>query len=410
MAGPLDGVRILDLTTVGYGPYACQILGDYGAEVVKVESREGDITRGIMPFRNPGMGHFFLMANRNKRSIVLDLKADKGREAFLKLVEKMDAVICSIRPAAMDRLGLGYEDCRKVNPNIVYVALVGFGQDGPYAARPAYDDIIQGVSGMAAMQGGRSGPPAFVNASVCDKICSQVAAHSTLAALFSREKTGKGQLVEVPMFESMVGFNLVEHNSGKAFEPSLGSAGYERSMVPYRRPYATQDGYVCALPYNTKQWRSFFKIMGREEMLDDPRVVDPKTRSEKIGELYEMVSDCVSTWKTVDVLAALKDGDIPHGEATSLDDLSADEHMKAVGFFRTMEHPTEGKINLTAPPMKFSETPAEIRTLPALLGEHSIEVLREAGYSEADVAAMVAEGVIVDGRAEEGDRAEVAAS
>jgi crotonobetainyl-CoA:carnitine CoA-transferase CaiB-like acyl-CoA transferase len=410
MAGPLDGVKILDVTTVGYGPYACQILGDYGAEVVKIESREGDITRGIMPFKNQGMGHFFLMANRNKRSVVLDLKADKGREAFLKLVEGMDAVICSIRPAAMDRLGLGYEDCRKVNPNIVYVALVGFGQDGPYAERPAYDDIIQGVSGMAAMQGGRSGPPTFVNASVCDKICSQVAAHSTLAALFSRQKTGKGQLVEVPMFESMVGFNLVEHNSGKAFEPPLGLAGYERSMVPYRRPYATLDGYVCALPYNTKQWRSFFTIMGREEMLDDPRVVDPKVRSEKIGELYEMVSDCVATWKTADVLSVLKKGDIPHGEATSLDDLSNDEHMKAVGFFRTMEHPSEGKINLTAPPMKFSETPAEIRTLPALLGEHSVEVLREAGYTKSEIAEMLADGVIVDGSLDEEGRAEVAAS
>ena len=409
MAGPLDGVRTLDVTTVGYGPYACQILGDYGADVVKVESREGDITRGITPFRNPGMGHFFLMANRNKRSIVLDLKADKGRAAFLKLVEQMDVVICSIRPAAMDRLGLGYEDCRKVNPNIVYVALVGFGQDGPYAERPAYDDIIQGVSGMAAMQGGRSGPPTFVNASVCDKICSQVAAHATLAALFSRQKTGEGQLVEVPMFESMVGFNLVEHNSGRAFEPSLGPAGYERSMVPYRRPYATLDGYVCALPYNTKQWRSFFKIMGRADMLDDPRVVDPKTRSEKIGELYEMVSDCLATWKTADVLAALKEGDIPHGEATSLDDLAADEHMRAVGFFRTMDHPTEGKINLTAPPMKFSETPAEIRTLPALLGEHSVDVLRDAGYSEAEIAELLADGVIVDGRGD-ADRPEVAAS
>lgn len=409
MAGPLDGVRILDLTTVGYGPYACQILGDYGAEVVKVESRDGDITRGITPYRNPGMGHFFLMANRNKRSVVLDLKAEKGKEAFLKLVETMDAVICSIRPAAMDRLGLGYEDCRAVNPNIVYVALVGFGQDGPYAARPAYDDIIQGVSGMAAMQGGRSGPPTFVNASVCDKICSQVAAHASLAALFSRQKTGKGQLVEVPMFEAMVGFNLVEHNSGRAFEPALGDAGYERSMVPYRRPYATLDGYVCALPYNTKQWRSFFRIMGREEMLDDPRVVDPGVRSKKIGELYEMVAQCVSTWKTEDVLAALSEGDIPHGAATALNDLAADPHLDAVDFFRTVDHPTEGRINLTAPPMKFSDTPAEIRSLPPGLGEHSVEVLLEAGYSEAEVAEMLAQDVIVDGRAET-TRSEVAAS
>ncbi|MBT7759318.1 MAG: CoA transferase, partial [Rhodospirillaceae bacterium] len=298
MAGPLEGVRILDVTSVGFGPYACQILGDYGAEVVKVESREGDITRGIYPFQNEGMGHFFLMANRNKRSIVLDLKAERGREAFLKLVEKMDVVICSIRPAAMDRLGLGYDDCRAVNPKIIYVALVGFGQSGPYAKRPAYDDIIQGVSGMADMQGGRNGPPTFVNASVCDKICSQVAAHSTLAALFSRQQTGAGQLVEVPMFESMVGFNLIEHHSGQTFDPPLGPAGYERSMVEYRRPYATLDGYVCALPYNTKQWRAFFSFMNREDMLDDPRVVDPKIRSEKIGELYELVAQLVKDWKT----------------------------------------------------------------------------------------------------------------
>ncbi|NQV59572.1 MAG: CoA transferase [Alphaproteobacteria bacterium] len=398
MAGPLDGVRILDVTTVGYGPYAGQILGDYGADVVKVESQEGDITRGIFPFRNEGMGHFFLMANRNKRSIVLDLKTARGREAFLKLVETMDVVICSIRPAAMDRLGLGYDDCRKVNPKIIYVALVGFGQSGPYALRPAYDDVIQGVSGMADMQGGREGPPKFINASICDKICSQVAAHSTLAALFSRERSGKGQLVEVPMFESMVGFNLVEHHSGQTFDPPLGPAGYERAMVEYRRPYATVDGYVCALPYNTKQWRAFFSVMNRKDMLDDPRVVDPKTRSEKIGELYELVAQLVKDWKTADLLVALKEADIPHGEATRLDDLADDPHLQAVGFFQTFDHPSEGGIKLTAPPMKFSETPPDIRRLPASLGEHSVEVLIEAGYSEAQISELLNEGVCVDGR------------
>ncbi len=397
MAGPLEGVRILDVTSVGYGPYACQILGDYGAEVIKVESGEGDITRGIYPFRNEGMGHFYLMANRNKRNIVLDLKTQQGREVFLKLVAETDVVVCSIRPAAMDRLGLGYDDCRAVNPQIIYVALVGFGQSGPYAKRPAYDDVIQGVSGMAAMQGGREGPPAFVNASVCDKICSQVAAHSTLAALFSRQQNGRGQLVEVPMFEAMVGFNLVEHHSGQTFEPPLGPAGYERSMVEYRRPYATLDGYVCALPYNTKQWRAFFSFMNREDMLDDPRVVDPKTRSEKIGELYELVAHLVKDWKIVDLLAALEAADIPHGRATGLDDLSADEHMQAVGFFQTFDHPSEGPIKLTSPPMKFSETPPDIRRLPARLGEHSVEILREAGYSEAQISEILAAGVSVDG-------------
>ena len=285
MDGALKDIKILDLTSVGFGPYACQILGDYGAEIIKIESREGDITRGIAPFRNKGMGHFFINANRNKRSLVLDLKTEAGKKAFFKLAEKSDVIMTSIRPAAMDRLGIGYEVCKQLNPSLIYVALVGFGQSGPYAKRPAYDDIIQGVSGMAAMQGGREGDPTFVNASVCDKICSQIAVHATLAALFSRTATGTGQLVEVPMFESMVGFNLVEHQSGMTFEPPLGSTGYERSMVKYRRPYATKDGFVCALPYTTKHWQTFFSIMQREDLLNDPRVLDPKVRSEKIGEL-----------------------------------------------------------------------------------------------------------------------------
>ena len=385
MDGALKDIKILDLTSVGFGPYACQILGDYGAEIIKIESREGDITRGIAPFRNKGMGHFFINANRNKRSLVLDLKTEAGKKAFFKLAEKSDVIMTSIRPAAMDRLGIGYEVCKQINPSLIYVALVGFGQSGPYAKRPAYDDIIQGVSGMAAMQGGREGDPTFVNASVCDKICSQIAVHATLAALFSRTATGTGQLVEVPMFESMVGFNLVEHQSGMTFEPPLGSTGYERSMVKYRRPYATKDGFVCALPYTTKHWQTFFSIMQREDLLNDPRVLDPKVRSEKIGELYELVAQLVSDWATGDLLNALKEGDIPHGEATQLFDLTNDDHLQAVEFFQTHEHPTEGKIKLTSPPVKFSETPATIRRLPPLVGEHTAEILQEIGYSEVEI-------------------------
>lgn len=393
MPGPLDGVRILDLTSVGFGPYAAQILGDYGADVIKVEAPEGDITRGIAPFRTAGMGHFMLNANRNKRCLMLDLKAPAGRDALLKLCETADVLITSVRPAAMERLGLGYEDCRKANPDLIYVGLVGFGQDGPYAPRPAYDDIIQGLSGMAAMQGGRTGEPQFIKASVCDKICSQFAAHATLAALFSRAQGGEGQYVEVPMLESMIGFNLVEHHAGETYIPPIGPAGYERSFVEHRRPYQTADGYVCVLPYNVKQWRAFFRLMEKPEMLDDPRVVDGKTRSERIGELYAMVEACVRDWQTDDLLKALDDADVPSGRATSLSDLAEDPHVAAVGLFEEFDHPTEGRIRLPRPGVRFSKTPAGIDRLPGHLGAESAEVLAEAGFTDAEIARLEADGV-----------------
>jgi crotonobetainyl-CoA:carnitine CoA-transferase CaiB-like acyl-CoA transferase len=397
MSGPLDGVRILDLTTVGFGPYGVQILADYGADVIKVEAPEGDITRGIAPMRNPGMGHFYLNANRNKRSIALDLKQPGGRDALLKLVESADALITSIRPAAMERLGLGYDECKSVNSSIVYVALVGFGQDGPYAKRPAYDDVIQGLSGLAAMQGGPDGAPAYVKASICDKICSQFCAHATLAALLCKEKTGKGQLVEVPMLEAMVGFNMVEHNAGHTFVPIEGPTGYARAMAPDRRPYATLDGYVSILPYNTKHWQSFFKLMGKSEMVNDPRVTDPKTRSIKIAELYEMASKAVAFWKTDELLVALQENDIPNGRAMPLDHLANDEHLKAVGIFEEYDHPTEGRIRHARPAVRFSETPQNVRVLPQALGQDTTAILGEAGYTEDALLNLLNTGAAIDG-------------
>ena len=398
MAGPLDGVRILDLSSVGFGPWGAQIMGDYGADVIKVEAPDGDITRGIAPTRNPGMGPFFMNANRNKRAVVLDLKKPDGRDALLKLVGTADVFYTSVRPAAMARLGLGFEDCRAVRPDLIYVALVGFGQDGPYARRPAYDDVIQGLSGMAAMQGGREGAPRFINASICDKVCSQYAVHATMAALFHRERTGEGQLVEVPMLETMVGFNLLEHFAGAMYEPPLGPVGYERSMVEYRRPYATKDGYVCVLPYNTKQWRAFFAMVGRAEMADDPRVNDPKLRSEKIGELYEIVAACVAEWETEAVLLALDEADIPSGRATPLDALRDEPHLKAVGLFQDFEHPTEGPIRFARPGTRMSASPMDIRRMPPGLGEHSVDLLAEAGYRPEEIKALLDSGVTLDGR------------
>ena len=402
MAGPLSGYRIIDLTTVFLGPVGVQIMGDLGADIIKVETPDGDIIRHVAPYRNPGMGHAFLSGNRNKRCIVLDLKQAGGREALLRLISTADVFISSVRPAALARLGLDYEACQAVNREVIYVSVVGFGRDGPYAARPAYDDIIQGTSGMAAMQGGRDGPPRFVNSSITDKILSQVSAYATIAALLHRERTGEGQEIEVPMLETMVGFNMMEHQSGQVFDPPLGGMGYERTMVEYRRPYATKDGYVCVLPYSTKHWRAFWRVVGREDMIDDPRVMDPKTRSEKIGELYVMVADIVKDWTTADLLDVLEKADIPHGKVNMFEDLPDDPHIKAAGIFREFDHPSEGRIRLTDVPVKFSKSPGEIRRLPAVLGAHSVEVLREAGYSESEIEAMTEADITLDGRVGDG--------
>ena len=406
MKGALDGVRILDLTTVGFGPYATQLLGDYGADVVKVEPPAGDITRGIGPFRNPGMGHFFLGANRNKRNVVLDLKDARARDALMQVAADSDVVITSVRPAAMARLGLAYEDFVAVRPDIIYVALVGFGQDGPYAARPAYDDVIQGTSGMADMQGGRSGAPQMVKASICDKICSQFATHATLAALFHRERTGEGQFVEVPMLESMVGFNLVEHHAGGSFKPPLGPMGYDRTMAEHRRPYATKDGYVCVLPYNEKQWKAFFVLMGRDEMVDDIRINDAKIRSERIGELYEMVAELVADWTSDALLEALENADVPNGRSVPLAELAQDPHLAAVKLIEEVDHPSEGTIKMARPSVKMSKSPTSIRSLPESLGERSVEVLLEAGVPQSEIDTMLEAGITFDGRQQTREAAE----
>ena len=271
MPGPLAGVRVLDLTSVVMGPYATQILGDFGAEVIKVESPEGDNMRWVWPFRNPGMGHIFLNANRNKRSIVLDLKKEGGREACLALAARTDVLVYNIRPQAMARLRLSYEDVRKENPRIIYVGCFGYSQRGPYAAKAAYDDLIQGAAGIPWLlkkQGADA--PRYAPVIIADRSVGQQVATAVCAALFCRERTGKGQRIDVPMFEHLLPAVLGEHLGGYTFEPQLGEPGYARMLSPDRRPYETKDGYVCALIYNDKQWKAFFELIGRPEVLARP--------------------------------------------------------------------------------------------------------------------------------------------
>ncbi len=395
MSGALAGVRIVDLTSVILGPYATQILADLGADVIKVEPPEGDNMRHSAPMKSPGMGHIFLHLNRNKRSIVLDLKHPAGRAALLRLCAPADVLVYNVRPQAMARLKLTYDDVRAVNERIIYVGAYGFSQVGPYAAKPAYDDLIQGMVALPSLiaQAGAD-RPRFVPSTVADRITGLNTVNAVTAALFYRERTGKGQAVEVPMFESLTQFVLGDHMAGRTFDPPVGPMGYARLLAEHRNPYATKDGYLCLLIYNDKQWRNFFRLLGRDEMFDrDPRFSTHTSRSENIEEVYAFVAAQLVTRSNAEWLAALTEADIPVMPLNSLEDLLNDPHLNETGFFATVEHPTEGRLRTMAVPSRWSESPPGAQRPAPRLGEHSVEVLREAGYAEAEIDNLLATGV-----------------
>jgi crotonobetainyl-CoA:carnitine CoA-transferase CaiB-like acyl-CoA transferase len=383
--GPLAGTRVIDLTTVVLGPLATQILGDLGADVIKIEPPEGDIMRYAGPARHREMGHVFLNLNRNKRSLVLDLKRPEAAPVLLALVAQHDVLMHNMRPQAMARLGFGWERLRQVNPRLVYCAAHGYGQDGPFADRPAFDDIIQGASGLVALETATGGEARFVPTLIGDKTVGLTMVYAVMAALLQRERTGKGQMVEVPMLETMTAFVMAEHMGGLTFDPPLGPPGYARMLAPDRRPHRTADGHICILPYTDRHWRDFFRLAGRPELTDDPRLADAETRSRHFAELYALVADCVGAAPTAWWLDKLKAADIPCGPVNPLADLPADEHLAAVDFFPRAEHPSEGVIRVVRPPVRFGDAECALRRPAPRLGEHSREILREAGLGEADI-------------------------
>jgi crotonobetainyl-CoA:carnitine CoA-transferase CaiB-like acyl-CoA transferase len=383
MPGPLTGVRVIDLTSVVMGPYATQILGDMGADVIKVESPEGDVCRHVAPFRNRGMGAFFLNLNRNKRSIALDLKNEAERHVLLDLLADADVFVTTVRPQAIRRLGLDYESLRERNPRLIYCGAYGFSEEGPYAGRPAFDDVVQAMCGMASLQGKGQGEneqngPRYVNTIFVDKTVGCVVAYSIAMALYERERSGRGQAIEVPMFETMVSFTLIEHMAGETFCPAQESMGYERVLSKHRKPYRTKDGYIGLLPYTAEQWTRFFEAAGRPEMAADPRVTDPELRSRKIDELYGLLAEIVAERTTAEWAPLLRAADLPMTPVLSPEDLLDDEHLSALGFFQREEHPSEGELRTIGIPVRFSRTPGEVRRLAPRLDEHREEILLEA--------------------------------
>jgi crotonobetainyl-CoA:carnitine CoA-transferase CaiB-like acyl-CoA transferase len=393
MAGPLEGVRVLDLTTVVMGPYATQILGDFGADVVKVEPPEGDVIRNAWPFRHPGMGTIFLNTNRNKRSVVLDLKKAEAREACLTLAAKADVLVYNIRPQAMARLKLSYEDVLAVNKRIIYVGCFGFSQRGPYAAKAAYDDMIQGAAGIPYLlkkQG--AAEPRYAPMIVADRSVGQQVASAISAALYYRERTGKGQRIDVPMFEHLRQIVLGDHLGGYTFEPPHGPPGYVRILSPDRRPYETKDGYVCALIYNQKQWQGFCEVIGRPELMQQPEYATHEARSQNYDQAYKMVAAELKKRTTGEWIEAFEKADIPVQKMNSLDDIVADPHLEAIGYLKSVEHPSEGRIKTLAVPSEWSDSTPEYRRHAPRLGEHTREVLGEAGLSAERIQELIDSG------------------
>mgnify|MGYP001766279671 CR=1 FL=1 len=396
MPGPLANVRVVDLTAVLMGPFATQMLAEFGADVIKIEPPTGDVVRQIGPARNPGMGPIYLNANRGKRSLAVDLKDPDGRAAVLALIKDADVVVYNMRPQAMARLGLTYEDVAAVNPGVVYLGVFGYGQDGPYAARPAYDDLIQGAALLPALfLASGASVPRYVPAAITDRIVAYAAVNAVLAALVHRAATGVGQKIEIPMFETMVAFVLGDHLAGLTFDPPEGPAGYARLLSADRRPYRTSDGYICALVYTDKHWRGFLAAIGRAEvMASDPRFASLEARSRNIDAIYAELGAIFETRTTAEWAEILERADVPYTPMHTLETIFEDPHLRATDFFTAEEHPSEGRLKKMRTGGSWSATPVGVDRHAPRLGEQSREILAEAGYAPEAIDALIAAGVV----------------
>jgi len=376
--GPLRGVRVLDLTTVVMGPSATQVLGDLGADVVKIETAAGDSMRWIGPWRNEGMGPLFLWANRNKRSVVLDLKTPEGKAAGIALAAEADVVVSNVRPQGLARLGLDYENIQRLNPKIIYCAAVGYGAGGPNAGRAVYDDLMQAASGIAGLFGRVDGAPRYAPVNICDRIVGLYVVNAITAALYHRAMTGEGQEIEVPMFETMAQFVLSDHIGGQAFAPAVGEMGYKRLMSRTRGPYPTKDGHLALVVYTNKHWEAFGALIGQPDIIrTDARFATQETRTQHAQDVGKFLADQLPARTTAEWLEALHGIDIPACPVNAIEDLFNDPHLRAVGFFEEVEHPSEGTVNVARHPVRYKASPANIRRLAPRLGEHNAAFLQQ---------------------------------
>jgi crotonobetainyl-CoA:carnitine CoA-transferase CaiB-like acyl-CoA transferase len=370
-AGALAGIRVVDLTAVVMGPYATQIFADNGADVIKVEPRQGDDMRYISAGPERGMSGVFANINRGKKSVAIDLTTDAGKAALRTLIADADVFIHSMRGKAIAKLGFDYASVVAIKPDIVYVNGYGFGRNGPYADRPAYDDTIQAECGLTHVQAMLTGEPGFVGSIVADKVSGLHMVYATMMALFHRARTGEGQEVEVPMFEAMASFMLVEHANGALFVPPAGPAHYPRVVARNRKPYRTKDGHIAALIYNDRHWASFTAAVKPE--WDEPAFATLEARALRIGYIYDKLAETFAERTSAEWLTLLAENNIPASALRTIDELMHNEHLEAVGFFETLDSPA-GPVRFPGSPVSFSRTPGKVRGPAPRLGEHNSEL------------------------------------
>jgi crotonobetainyl-CoA:carnitine CoA-transferase CaiB-like acyl-CoA transferase len=389
--GPLEGVRVIDLTTIVVGPICTRTLADYGADVIKVEAPGGDLLRTMAEgSRHPGMSGKFINFNRNKRSIGLDIKKPEGLAALVRLIERTDVFVSNVRPEGLARAGLDYASLSKKNPRLIHCSILAFGRGGRYFNRPAYDPVIQSLSGVAGTIARATGEPRFVPMVMSDHTSGLIAAQAIGFALFRREKTGKGEAIDVPMLENMASFVASEHLGAATFDPPVGPTGDGRLLSPNYRPVPTKDGFVTIRPNTNAQAFAFFDAIGRPELKTDPRFDSAASRTKNAKAYFEVQANGLGH-KTTDEWVEMFDKlDVPAARYNTIDELMTDPHLKEVGFFREENHPSEGKLRRSKLANVFSGGARKDESHAPLYGEHTREILGELGYGKAEIDKMIA--------------------
>jgi crotonobetainyl-CoA:carnitine CoA-transferase CaiB-like acyl-CoA transferase len=392
-SGPLSGITVLDMTSVVMGPFCTLLLASLGADIVKLETPEGDVNRDLGPRREAGLSGTFIYLNHNKKSIAVDLRRPEGREILWDLIGRCDVLVLSIRPGGLERMGLDYEKVRARNPGMVFCNLFGFGRGGSYFGKPAYDDTIQAVSGLAMLQGEMHGEPAYVTSVFGDKVAGISAAYAIIAALYRRQQDGLGQEVDVPMFEVLVHCLLAEHATGHVFRPSLGPPVYKRPVSKHRKPFRATDGYISVIVYTQKQFKAFFSLAGRPEVVSDPRFCSFEGRTQNSEAYYQLLGDIIATRSCAEWESLLDEAEIPCAPLNSTASLYHDPHLAGVDFFREIADPS-GTLMLPSFPITFSRTPARLPATAPRLGEQGEKILEWLGYDPARIARFHEQGVI----------------